>query len=69
MALEPRDQRPFEKAADLENFVAELAVAVYPVALRHKADAEWLDLQLELWQTLAQTVKTWYERQSLPHSK
>ena len=69
--MEPEllDQRSFETPPDLENFVAELTEAVYPVALRHKADTEWLDLELGLWKTLTQTVKNWQERQLSPLSK
>jgi hypothetical protein len=69
MATEFRDQRSFENAPDLENFVAELTEAAYPVALRHKGNKEWLDLELDLWKTLAQTVKNWQKRQFSPLSK
>ena len=57
------------KTPDLENFVAELTEAAYPVALRHKASKEWLDLELDLWKALTQTVKNWQERQLSPLSK
>jgi hypothetical protein len=43
----------------LDTFAAELTHAAYHVALRHGAAATWLDLQLELWQALAVTVKQW----------
>jgi hypothetical protein len=43
----------------LENFAAELAAAAYPVALRHGIGDKWLDLELELWQVLTETVKKW----------
>jgi hypothetical protein len=69
MAMTLRDQRPFENPHDLEDFVAELTEAAYPVALQHKGNKDWLDLELNLWQTLAQTVKTWHERQISPLSK
>jgi len=43
----------------LENFGADLAEAAYPVMLRHAAVNNWLDLQLELWEVLKETVKKW----------
>jgi hypothetical protein len=43
----------------LENFGAELTEAVYPVLLRHGAVDSWLDLELELWKVLKETVKKW----------
>jgi hypothetical protein len=44
--------------ARLENFAAELALTAYRVALRTRAKGTWLDLELELWRALADTVKT-----------
>ena len=41
----------------LENFGAELTEAAYPVLLRHGAVDNWLDLKLELWKALKETVK------------
>ena len=41
----------------LENFAAELTSAAYAVALRHGVEDKWLDLELELWETLKETVK------------
>ena len=49
----------------LENFAAELTSAAYAVALRHGVEDKWLDLQLELWRTLKETVKK--SRQEPPH--
>ena len=43
----------------LENFGANLAEAAYPVLLRHGAVDNWLDLELELWEVLKETVKKW----------
>jgi hypothetical protein len=43
----------------LEVFAAELTAAVYPVALRHGVGDKWLDLELELWRVLTETVKKW----------
>ena len=46
----------------LELFAAELTAAAYPVALRHGVGQKWLDLELELWRVLTQTVQTWERR-------
>ncbi len=43
----------------LDDFVADLSEAAYPVALRHKGGEGWLDLELDLWRAMAQTVKKW----------
>jgi hypothetical protein len=43
----------------LETFAAELTLAAYRVALRTRMQGTWLDLELDLWRTLADTVKTW----------
>ena len=43
----------------LENFAAELTNAAYAVALRHGVEDKWLDVQLELWEALKETVKKW----------
>ena len=69
MSLKLRNQRSFERDHDLDDFVAELTEAAYPVALRHKGSKEWLDLQLDLWKVLAQTVKKWEQRSNLPLAK
>ena len=49
--------------ADAEQSLAALAAALtavaYPVALRHAVGDRWLDLQLELWRVLTETVKKW----------
>jgi hypothetical protein len=41
----------------LENIAAELTSAAYTVALRHGVEDKWLDLELELWEALKQSVK------------
>ena len=33
--------------------------AAYRVALRTRTGGTWLDLELDLWKALADTVKTW----------
>jgi hypothetical protein len=54
-----REKRAVDADAQrfLEALAAELTAAAYPVALRHSAGETWLDLQLELWQVLSETIK------------
>src|SRR5262249_28718696 len=54
-----RENRAVHANADrsLEDFAAELTVAAYSIALRNRAGETWLELQLELWQVLTETVK------------
>jgi hypothetical protein len=42
-----------------EVLAAELTAVAYPVALRHGVGDKWLDLELELWRVLTETVKKW----------
>jgi hypothetical protein len=56
------------KANQLDNFAAELTRAAYGVALRHGTAGTWLDLELDLWRALADTVKQW-GRESPPGSE
>jgi hypothetical protein len=55
------DHRAVVAGADksLEAVAAELTAAAYSVALRHAVGDKWLDLQLELWRVLTETVKKW----------
>jgi hypothetical protein len=46
-------------AADVENLAAELTEAAFPVALRHGVGREWLELKLDLWNVMTDTVKNW----------
>jgi hypothetical protein len=43
----------------LENFAAELTRAVYSRALRHGISGSWIQVELDLWRALAETVKKW----------
>jgi hypothetical protein len=47
--------------AFLEKLGAELTRAAYPVMLRHGAVDDWLELELELWKVVKETVKKWDE--------
>ena len=40
-----------------ETFAAELTDAVFPVALRYGVGNRWLDLELDLWRALSETVE------------
>ncbi len=40
----------------LENLAAELTSVAYPVALRQAVGTNWLDLELDLWHALTETV-------------
>ena len=46
-------------------FAAELTLVAYRVALRHGAGSTWVDLELDLWRALTETVKKW-EREFPP---
>jgi hypothetical protein len=43
----------------VENFAAELTDAAYPVALRHGVAGSSIDLELDLWRALGETVQRW----------
>jgi hypothetical protein len=49
-----RDQESF-----LENLTAKLTEAAYLVALRHGVGGSWVDLELDLWQVLGDSVQKW----------
>lgn len=57
MAWQLQEQRP-----GLDDFVADLTEAAYPIALRHNGGEQWLDLQLNLWRVLTETVQKWEPR-------
>jgi hypothetical protein len=52
---------PINRDALLETLAAELTLAAYRVALRTRTAGSWLDLELDLWRTLADTARTWGE--------
>jgi len=52
--------------ATLEDLVAELTAAAYVVALRHGAGGTWLDLELELWNTLTDVASRWHREAHRP---
>ena len=50
---------PVDRDTLPEGFAAELTLAAYRVALETRTRGTWLDLELDLWRALADTVKTW----------
>jgi hypothetical protein len=54
MAPELQIERP-----SLDEFVAQLTEAAYPIALRHTRGNRWLGLELDLWRVIAQAVLKW----------
>ena len=50
---------PGNRDSLLETFAAELTLAAYRVALRNRTEGTWLDLELDPWKAVADTVKTW----------
>ena len=42
-----------------ETLVAQLTTVAYAVALRHGTGHSWLDLQLDLWKALDDSVTRW----------
>ena len=51
-AVSDRDSR-------LENFAAELTQVAYALVLRRGVVGNWLDLELELWEALKETINKW----------
>ena len=43
--------------AFLENLAAELTDAAYPVVLQHGVGEKWLDLELDLWKAMTESVR------------
>jgi hypothetical protein len=54
-----------DRDAFLENLAAELTSAAFPVVLRHGVGARWLDLELDLWKALTETVKRLEQAESM----
>ena len=43
----------------VQSLAAELASVAYPVVLRHASGGSWIELELGLWCSLAETVARW----------
>ena len=50
---------PVRRDALLETLAAELTLAAYRVALGTRTAGTWLDLELDVGRTLADTARTW----------
>jgi carbon storage regulator len=46
-----------DRDAFAEILAAELTSAVNPVLVRHAASGQWLDMELELWKVLTESIK------------
>jgi hypothetical protein len=46
-----------DRDAFLEHAAAQLTEAAYPIVLRHGVAENWLDLELDLWRAMTETVK------------
>jgi hypothetical protein len=46
----------------LEDLAAQLTHAAYDVALRHGVEDPWIELEIELWRALFDTIKKWQPR-------
>jgi hypothetical protein len=55
--MNPDHAQPGDWNAFLENLAAELTNAAYPVVLRHGVGVKWLDLELDLWKAMLESVK------------
>lgn len=53
------------QSPSLDDFIAELTEAAFPIALRHKESEGWLDLELDLWRAMTQTVQKWQPHTSV----
>ena len=58
-STQPDHKTRVNRDALLESFAAALTHAAYRVALRTGTRGTWLDLELDLWKALADTVKAW----------
>jgi hypothetical protein len=43
----------------LEDFAAELTLAVFAIVLQHGTRGSWLELELGLWRVVSETVTKW----------
>jgi hypothetical protein len=57
--MKANDRTAEDKDAVLDHLAAELTEVAYPIALRHRGGDSWIDLELDLWKALAETVKKW----------
>jgi hypothetical protein len=48
-----------EQEIRLDDFAAQLTLAIYPLTLLHGLKGSWIELELGLWRALAKTVDKW----------
>ena len=58
-----------DRDAFLEGLAAELTCAAYPVMLRHGVGDKWLDLELDLWKAMTESVRRLDRESSHARSK
>src|SRR2546430_2297919 len=56
-SLMNRNASTADRDSSLATFAAELTQAAYAVALRHERPDSWIDLELDLWRALGDTVQ------------
>jgi hypothetical protein len=59
-----RDNGTVGRMDPLEALAADLTEAAYPIALRHGTAQRWLELELDLWKALAETLQKWKQAPS-----
>jgi hypothetical protein len=59
LSMKANDRTACDKDGFLDHFAAELTEVAYPIALRHRRGDSWIDLELDLWKALAETVRKW----------
>lgn len=57
--MNPGFKTRVDRDAPLESLAAELTLAADRVALRTRTRGTWLDLELDLWRALTETVGAW----------
>ena len=52
----------WDRDTRIENFAAELTLAVYPLVLRTGLKDSWIKVELDLWRAVAEVLKKWDRR-------
>ena len=52
----------WDRDTRIENFAAELTLAVYPLVLRSGLKDSWIKVELDLWRAVAEVLKKWDRR-------
>ena len=48
-----------DRDAWIDDFAAELTNVAYPVLLHHGLHGSWIEVELGLWKSLAETIRAW----------